>query len=593
MKEGAPWERVSSATSCGRHRAFLACVLLSAACTHSASGTGALPDSGLPDRQGGVTDSLVDSETPVYPTDLPSIESPRGLRLLHPLSACIATTQRPTFRWAFPALEFPVRLQVCSDRQCQRLDIDELTSGSQLRANRTLSPGLHFWRVVPATNQVGISQSPTFAVRIPVLDSNVDSCPSAYLDINGDGLGDAVGSVFSDNPTRSALLTLLGSPRLSEAGGFLEEDSRLADGRWWGWGSADFIGDINGDGYGDVSLGDLSLSRSVRDGDRLPSDASRSNTVLIGGPEGLRMSNSRFHSREDENTGSAQYLGDIDLDGDAEFAILPLFIVFREPSDLFRVLRFSTRLGRFESLYENRVSTFVWIPSWIRRAGDVNGDGYADIFVPVIENPSFGNTNQVALVLGGQRVSFENARLLRLIDGSLLRRRSKIADTASGRCDLDGDGRSDFVSENFGTTPPTVEVFRGVETGLGLGQSISSIGVYSYVRCGGDVNGDGLSEIVAEAEEEVVVGTLRSGAFVQVRRLVPSSGWFFEPGYSQMGTDLNGDGFDELILRVRLLEGAHSRAFLVLFGGSSPASTPTRLITPSRQSNSLGGGLST
>lgn len=588
MKDGTPWERVSSATSCRRHRAILACVLLSAACRHAASGTDSLPDSGLPDRQGGFTDSLVDSETPVYPTDLPNIESPGGLRLLHPLSACIATTQRPTFRWAFPALEFPVRLQVCSDRQCQRLDIDELTSGSQLRADRTLSPGLHFWRVVPATNQVGISQSPTFAVRIPVLDSNVDSCPSAYLDINGDGLGDAVGSVFWDNPLRSTLLTLLGSPRLSEAGGFLEQDSRLADGRWWGWGSADFIGDINGDGYGDVSLGDLSLSRSVRDGDRLPSEGMRSNTVLMGGPEGLRMSSTRFHSREDENTGSAQYLGDIDQDGDGEFAILPQFVVYREPVDLFRVLRFSSRLSRFESLYENRASTFVLIPSWIRRAGDVNGDGYSDIFVPVIENSSL-ETSQVALVLGGQTVSFANARLLQMTDGSLLRRRSRITDTASGRCDLDGDGRSDFVSENLGTTPPTVAFFQGIQAGMGLGQSISSIGGYFYVRCGGDINGDGLSEIVAEAEEEVVVGTLRSGAFVQVRRLVSPSGWFFEPGYSQTGTDLNGDGFDEAIFRLRVLAGTHSVAFLVLFGGSSPADSPARLIMPSRQSNSLGG----
>jgi len=455
-------------------------------CANTAGGVGASLDSGLQDRQGGVTDSLVDSANLVYPTDLPSIESPGGLRLLHPLSACIATTQRPTFRWTFPSLEFPVRLQVCSDRQCQMLDIDELTSGSQLRANRTLSPGLHFWRVVPATNQVGISQSPTFAVRIPVLDSAVDSCPSAYLDINGDGLGDAVGSVFSDSPLRSTLLTLLGSSRLSEAGEFLEQDSRLADGRWWGWGSADFIGDINGDGYGDVSLGDLSSSRTIRDGDPLPREARRSNTILIGGPEGLRVSNARFHSREDENTGSAQYLGDLDQDGDGEFAILPQFVVYREPADLFRVLRFSTRLSRFESLYENRVDTFVLIPSLIRRAGDVNGDGYADIFAPVIEKSSL-DTSQVALVLGGQPVSFENARLLQMADGSLLRRRSRIADTASGRCDLDGDGRSDFVTESLGTASPTAAVFRGMETGMGPGQSISSIGGYYNVRCGGDI----------------------------------------------------------------------------------------------------------
>lgn len=68
VMEGAPWGKVRGGSSCGRRRAILACVPMSAACTHAASGTGGPPTNSLlmdaapsldaPDAAGVVVDAV-------------------------------------------------------------------------------------------------------------------------------------------------------------------------------------------------------------------------------------------------------------------------------------------------------------------------------------------------------------------------------------------------------------------------------------------------------------------------------------------------------------------------------------------------------
>jgi hypothetical protein len=128
--------------------------------------------------------------------------------------------------------------------------------------------------------------------------------------------------------------------------------------------------------------------------------------------------------------------------------------------------------------------------------GDLNGDGYLDLVV------ADGGDNTVSVLFGSSDATFQPA--VRLVAGS--------GPVSVVIADFNGDGNLDIATANAGVSEPTksVSVLLGDGTGA-FGSPITSMtGTYPMAMAVGDVNNDGIPDLVL-AQETVVTILLGNG----------------------------------------------------------------------------------
>jgi len=417
-------------------------------------------------------------------------------------------------------------------------------------------------------------------------EGETDSCSfgaavSTAGDVNGDGYDDLIVSAprhDHGDGSQGTVYVFHGSP------------SGLTGPEWsvrafppdtsWAFGLyVALAGDVNGDGFSDVVIGDYHHDGTVPDAGAA--------WVYHGSPSGLADSPAWVTEGEDE-TGyygvAVHTAGDVDADGYDDLLVgAPRYG--------------AADIGR-GYLYNGSARGLSSTPSWVQEgtswgrfgntvslAGDVNGDGYGDILV--------GSLNSAHLYPGSaagpgeeiwSRVGVEPTTYL---------------GTGLGTAgDVNGDGLADFlVGEpwsmevggigqvdlyygsrlTISTDPDWVFVSDQAETRLG-----------EMLATAGDVNGDGFSDFLAGA-------SLYSGAFEREGcaylflgcgegpRATP--GWVVETNQAgalfgqamASGGDVNGDGCEEILVGApgydlgQVDEGA---AFLFLGHGAGPSVLP-------------------
>ena len=198
----------------------------------------------------------------------------------------------------------------------------------------------------------------------------------------------------------------------------------------------------------------------------------------------------------------------------------------------------------------------------VRSAGDVNGDGLADMIIgaPVeiaLRNGSYGpQTNNWA----GQSYVVFGQKDTTTID---------LAQVAAGNGGFVIKGN---VSGNFSFNDSVGTILTGDE----LGFTVSSAG---------DVNGDGLADLLVgtrNGNKTYVVFGKTNGSAVEATALEAGIGGFVVYGLADPADksryavsaagDVNGDGFADLILGGRGIEGFAGKSY-VIFGGSTLAKT--------------------
>ena len=233
----------------------------------------------------------------------------------------------------------------------------------------------------------------------------------------------------------------------------------------------------------------------------------------------------------------------------------------------------------------------------VSSAGDVNGDGYDDIIVGA---PGAGATDSgAAYVIFGKASGFADIDLTSLSAADGFKITGGAATDLAGRSvssagDVNGDGFDDilvgaYLNDAGGTNAGAAYVIFGKASGLAdvdlstLGSSdgfsIAGDTAYDYtaksVSSAGDINGDGFDDIIIGAAGNDVNGSASGVAYViygkasgfgniDLGSLTSADGFRITgtaandyTGFSVASAgDVNGDGFDDLIVGAPLADGS-------------------------------------
>lgn len=324
------------------------------------------------------------------------------------------------------------------------------------------------------------------------IDGTVASAQAGYSvaigDLNGDGFGDLiVGAPFFANgqTAEGRVSVFLGSAGAFDTTADLEIEANSASARF-GWQVA-YAGDVNGDGYGDFAVG-----APLHDVPGIPS-AGR----------------------------AFLFLGGASLDGSADLTI--------------SASNNGNALG-----------------SAVAGLGDINGDGYSDWAVGEPNHDGNGNDAGRVIVYFGSATPDGVGDLVMRGDAASHRLGAQIA--AVG--DVNGDGYPDYTVTS--SPPPTfsgeIDLFLGAATPASTAHAVLTettapgLGLWAT---GADLSGDGYSDVAVSTSGQggaVIVYLGGAGSFNV------NADWFFNLaqaspafGTSIVASDVNGDGHADLV----------------------------------------------
>jgi hypothetical protein len=444
------------------------------------------------------------------------------------------------FRWELRENEDGAQVDICRDRGCATLVTSFAAGGSNGAPSSSLAAGVYFWRLRGTSHgQVGSPTSPVWELVVGALNAPVSASWGTMLDPNGDGIADVVVGDPLIGGGAGGLRIYAGSASGLSTSPLSIQAPFGADGTFGA--SVASAGDVNGDGFADVVVGapgefDEGGSDWVISGANYSAPYAGAAYVYLGGPGGL--------------------------------ASTPTVLA---------------GFGDWYSRFGDAVSS----------AGDVNGDGYADI---VIGAQNLENGYGAAYVYFGGASGISTTPTTLASPGRLY---GEFGKSVAEGGDLNGDGFGDvlIVGSN------DLYVYWGGQGGVSPTPTTLSPpaknGVQSVANAG-DVNGDGYPDVVTGA----VFSFTHNTAFVYLGGASgPSNTPLVLTGpygntdqddvYTLFATtgDLNGDGFADIALPLALPyenQPAVPSVYVYLGGVSGPATTAIPLTTPSGSQFGLG-----
>jgi len=440
----------------------------------------------------------------------------------------------------------------------------------------------------------GLSSTPSWIVEGDQDSASFGISVASAGDINGDGYADVVigASGYSNGQSHEGRASVYEG----SAAGLSSTPSWIAEGdqEWAYFGySVASAGDVNGDGYSEVIVGAPKYDTDqIDDGTAFLYEGSASGLTAGAVWATIGNQDSEYYG------GSVASAGDVNADGYDDVVVGAPFYDVGEIS------------AGAAFVYHGSATGLPTTPDWtvegdqdsghfgdsVASAGDVNGDGYADVIVGAYtESDGEGNEGRAYLYHGSPSGLTETPSWTAEGDqiGALY------GHSVASAGDVNGDGYGDVIvgadSYSAGETREgRVFVYHGSPTGLHgtpdwtaeSNQDLAHFG--RSVASAGDVNGDGYADVIVGAYNFDGGEGQGGGAFVfegSPSGLEGSPAWTTGSNqeYSQFGIsvasagDTNGDGYSDVIVGQPQYgngETAEGRALVYLGSAAGLAADP-------------------
>jgi uncharacterized repeat protein (TIGR01451 family) len=458
----------------------------------------------------------------------------------------------------------------------------------------------------------GLAATPAWQVEGDQAISRFGNSLSGAGDVNGDGFADVIvgASLFDNGQTdEGAAFVYLGSASgLATTPAWQAEGSQASASFGFTVGSA---GDVNGDGFADVIVGAPFFDNGQSN--------EGSAFVYLGSATGLAAPPAwQVESNQAAAVfgGAVAGAGDVNGDGFADVIVGARSFDSGQNSEgtAFVYLGGPTGLATTSAWQAESNQDFAALGLWVSGAGDVNGDGYADVLVgaPFFDN---GQSNEGAAFLYLGSPTGPGTTPAWQAEGE--QDGAEFGAALAGAGDVNGDGFADllvgarsfdngqsnegaaFVYLGSAAGPATTEAWRAESN-----QSNAEFGW--SVADAGDVNGDGYADVIVGAPSFDNGQTDEGAAFVYLGSaagLAAIAAWQAEGdqtraefGYSVSGAgDVNGDGYADVIVGARLFSNGHideGAAFVYLGGATGLAITPVSQVESDQASALFGTSVS-
>jgi hypothetical protein len=472
-------------------------------------------------------------------------------RQVAPLSTALVTSQSPTFHWTLATGTTGAQVDICSTRACGTVLQTFTATGASGSPSTALGQGTYFWRLHGALNGIVASgTSPVWEVRVGARSSAVDRSWGTIVDPNGDGFADVL--VAAQAATTASFFASTG-----KAGVTTTPISLSAGGST----SAASAGDVNGDGFADVvvgwdSGGATSGSVSVYMGG--PGGPATTAALTLIGPGG---GGSTFG-------GAVASAGDIDGDGYADVVVGAK----RDPNlngvSVGAIYIYRGSATGLSSAPSTRIQAPAsgYFGGAVASAGDVDGNGYADVIVGApLSNAAYVYLGSAAGLSSTNVVTYSGAAS------------SSFGSSVSGADDLNGDGYADIIVGAPGSASGAAGaafVYLGSASGLGTtavnpASKLPNSNFGSSVAGAGDVNGDGFADVIvggySSTEACIYQGSATTvvpfGAFVSPVTVL-GGGSEFGIWVAGLG-DVDGNGYSDVAV------GSISAPLATVFNGAA------------------------
>ncbi len=405
-------------------------------------------------------------------------------------------------------------------------------------------------------------------------------------DVNGDGYADVI--VGAPQYTNGQAIEGRAYVYLGTASGLttspawvVESDKASA---YFG-SSVASAGDVNDDGYDDVIIGAESYTNDQYAEGRA--------YVYLGSASGLAVIPAWTAEGDQGMTGaggakfgnSVAGAGDVNGDGYADVIVgAPLYENGEEREGRAYVyLGSATGLATSPAWVAESNQAYAYLGSAVASAGDVNGDGYADVVVGILLYDNGQTDEGRAYVYLGSASGLATSPAWTAEGNQADARLGSSVATAG---DVNGDGYADVIVgayhySNGQSQEGRAYVYLGSATGLAAGPAWTAESDLAYAEFGvsvataGDVNGDGYADVVVGAW-----GTSASRAYVYLGAasgLAAGHAWTRsnEPG-SDYGFsvatagDVDADGYADVLVGKRNVPGGGGRAYVYPGAAAGP-----------------------
>ncbi|MFO0649968.1 MAG: FG-GAP-like repeat-containing protein [Polyangiales bacterium] len=415
-----------------------------------------------------------------------SVAAPRPV---WPPSTSTVTSRRPAFRWALAAGSDGARVDVCRDRACATVVTTFDISGATGAPPADLPAGSLFWRLRGRLGTtLGTVTSVSWPITVGARTAPVSTAWGSVYDPNGDGLGDIlVGAPGTGGGTgRSWIYAGRAGAGINPTQ--LTRLTGLAGANAYYGNSVSSAGDINGDGYADTVIGSYLVGAGNGRVD-----------LYLGAAAGPALVPSNTVTGPDAGAYfgySVANAGDINADGYGDL-IVGGYLAAGGAGRAYVYYGNASGIPASPSLVLASPAAGGSFGISVASAGDVNGDGFADV---IIGASSAASSRGAAYVYLGSAAGLQTPFAAGFTGPDA---GGSFGYSVAGAGDVNGDGYTDVIVGAYNAA--RAYVFHGSATGLeATASEILSVGTDGLqfgmaVDGVGDTNGDGYTDVLVGA----------------------------------------------------------------------------------------------